>query len=302
MLRDWEKQLSRAASSRSSTRCRNVVPSHLLDRRLYDFAACARPACRTPTATSPSTSMCARGRSRRACARIGGSASRWCARVRSVTDAHHAVHWRVGGGVGTGARVALAIAPAVCGRGSLAAAGTARQAPRCATRCAAAAMCSTFATPRPTSARTTSDDVVRGLRAAAQPHRRGRADARAIGAAIAALQHSVGDVLASPFCRTRETAQLVFGRATRVARVRGGPARTDDAQRYAALATLLSARRCRRHQSRRSSATAIRSQRVAGPPYLAEGEAAVDRAARQRRLRGSSAASVANGWPTLARS
>ena len=34
----------------------------------------------------------------------------------------------------------------------------------------------------------------------------GRAEARAIGAAIAKLQIPIGDVLASPFCRTLETA------------------------------------------------------------------------------------------------
>lgn len=41
----------------------------------------------------------------------------------------------------------------------------------------------------------------------------GRADARAIGAAIAALGIPVDAVLASPYCRTMETAVLAFGRA-----------------------------------------------------------------------------------------
>lgn len=40
----------------------------------------------------------------------------------------------------------------------------------------------------------------------------GRADARAIGGALAALGIPVGPVLASPYCRTRETAELAFGR------------------------------------------------------------------------------------------
>ena len=41
----------------------------------------------------------------------------------------------------------------------------------------------------------------------------GRADARALGAAVRALEVPVGEVLASPFCRTVETAELAFGRA-----------------------------------------------------------------------------------------
>src|SRR5262245_63698286 len=43
---------------------------------------------------------------------------------------------------------------------------------------------------------------------------KGRAEARAIGAAIARLKIPVGEVLASPYCRTVETAKLIFGRAT----------------------------------------------------------------------------------------
>ena len=41
----------------------------------------------------------------------------------------------------------------------------------------------------------------------------GRADARAIGEAVRALGVPVGAVLASPYCRTVETAELAFGRA-----------------------------------------------------------------------------------------
>jgi phosphohistidine phosphatase SixA len=40
----------------------------------------------------------------------------------------------------------------------------------------------------------------------------GRADARTIGAAVQALGIPVGEVLASPYCRTLETARLAFGR------------------------------------------------------------------------------------------
>jgi phosphohistidine phosphatase SixA len=101
----------------------------------------------------------------------------------------------------------------------------------------------------------------------------GRAEARAIGAAIRELGLPIGRVLASPFCRTRETAELIFGRATVSNAVRGGPAQVDD-DRYAELRALL--------------ATPVSSgvdlaivshgnpyRAVVGGPYLAEGEAAV---------------------------
>lgn len=39
----------------------------------------------------------------------------------------------------------------------------------------------------------------------------GRDQARALGEAVRALDLAVGPVLASPFCRTRETAELAFG-------------------------------------------------------------------------------------------
>ncbi len=99
----------------------------------------------------------------------------------------------------------------------------------------------------------------------------GRAEARAIGAAIAKLQIPVAEVLASPFCRTVETAKLVFGRATVSNAVRGGPA---DPDRYGELRKLLST------PVARGSNLAIAShgnpfRAVAGTPYLAEGEAAV---------------------------
>jgi phosphohistidine phosphatase SixA len=41
----------------------------------------------------------------------------------------------------------------------------------------------------------------------------GWADARALGEAVRALDVPVGDVRASPYCRTVETAELAFGRA-----------------------------------------------------------------------------------------
>ncbi|HEX6136499.1 MAG TPA: histidine phosphatase family protein [Casimicrobiaceae bacterium] len=103
---------------------------------------------------------------------------------------------------------------------------------------------------------------------------RGRAEARAIGAEMRRLKVPIADVLASPFCRTRESAELIFGRARVDARVRGGPASPDDPQRYAALRALLST------PIEAGANLAIVShgnpfRAVAGPPYLAEGEAAV---------------------------
>jgi hypothetical protein len=102
----------------------------------------------------------------------------------------------------------------------------------------------------------------------------GRAEARTIGAALRALAIPVGNVLASPFCRTMETAQLIFGRAKATPAVRGGPAQPESPDRYAALRALLAA------PVRGGTNLAIAShgnpfRAVVGGPYLAEGEAAV---------------------------
>ena len=104
----------------------------------------------------------------------------------------------------------------------------------------------------------------------------GRDEARRIGAAIKRLDIPIGDVLASPFCRTRETAQLIFGRATVASAVRGGPARPETNDRYAQLRKLLST------PPRAGTNLAIAShgnpfRAVTDTPYLAEGEAAVIR-------------------------
>lgn len=40
----------------------------------------------------------------------------------------------------------------------------------------------------------------------------GRADARAIGLGVRRLKLRIGKVLSSPFCRTKETARIAFGR------------------------------------------------------------------------------------------
>jgi len=105
---------------------------------------------------------------------------------------------------------------------------------------------------------------------------RGRDEARAIGAAIKRLALPIGAVLASPFCRTMETARLIFAQATATPAVRGGPASGGAAGRYAELSKLLST------IPPAGTDIAIVShgnpfRAVAGEPYLAEGEAAVIR-------------------------
>jgi len=105
----------------------------------------------------------------------------------------------------------------------------------------------------------------------------GRAEARSIGASIRKLGIPFGRVLASPLCRTVDTAELAFGRAEKLQEVRGGPAAPASADRYAALRRILAA------PVPLGTNIAIVSHgnpfiSIAGPPYLAEGEAAVIRA------------------------
>ena len=102
----------------------------------------------------------------------------------------------------------------------------------------------------------------------------GRAQARAIGSAMKALRIPVGPILASPFCRTRESAELIFGTPTVSNAVRGGPGTDDTGQRYADLRKLLST------PVAKGSNLAISShgnpfRAVAGTAYLQEGELAV---------------------------
>ena len=70
---------------------------------------------------------------------------------------------------------------------------------------------------------------------------KGRQNARAIGEAIRALDVPIGPVLASPLCRTVETAVLAFGSAEKSMASRdGGPDPVGSPGRYAALRALLS--------------------------------------------------------------
>jgi phosphohistidine phosphatase SixA len=103
---------------------------------------------------------------------------------------------------------------------------------------------------------------------------KGRAEARSVGEHVKRLDIPIGEVLASPFCRTMETARLAFGKARPMAEVRGGPARSDDQARYAPLQKILSTR-IEKKENVAIAGHGNPFHAVAGPPYLAEGEIAV---------------------------
>lgn len=104
---------------------------------------------------------------------------------------------------------------------------------------------------------------------------KGRAEARSVAEHVRRLRIPIGEVLASPFCRTMETARLAFGSARATNDARGGPARTDDPARYDPLRKLLSAEVKGKNRVVVSHGNPFHA--VAGPPYLAEGEVAVVR-------------------------
>ena len=69
----------------------------------------------------------------------------------------------------------------------------------------------------------------------------GREHARAIGEVIRALDIPIGTVLASPMCRTVETATLAFGSTQRSSAARdAGPGTPGSPDRFAGLRRLLS--------------------------------------------------------------
>ena len=104
---------------------------------------------------------------------------------------------------------------------------------------------------------------------------KGRAEARAIGEHVRRLKIPIGDVLASPFCRTMDTARLAFGRAQATNEVRGGPV---QASRYEAPQKLLSTP-VPKGENRVISSHGNPFYALAGAPYLAEGEMAMVRPA-----------------------
>jgi hypothetical protein len=103
---------------------------------------------------------------------------------------------------------------------------------------------------------------------------KGRSEARALGTEIKRLRIPIGPVYASPFCRTRETAQLAFGRYEPTNEARGGPANTNDPTRYEPLRRLLTTK----PPPGQNAVIASHGNpfyALLGPPYLAEGEMAV---------------------------
>lgn len=113
----------------------------------------------------------------------------------------------------------------------------------------------------------------------------GRGQSRSIGVAMHRLGIPIGEAIASPFCRTLETAHLIVGAAPRADdRVVGrDPGRVADAPDFAPLARLLdtppppgSNRLVVGHLSAFAG--------VAGNPYLLEGEAGVFRSAGGSRV------------------
>jgi hypothetical protein len=110
----------------------------------------------------------------------------------------------------------------------------------------------------------------------------GRGDARAIGQRIAELRLPLGEVKASPMCRTMEHARLMLGTVTPTHTMR----ELSDGE-YLGLKQLLSAR-VPAGINRWMVGHGNPFRAVAGPPHLAEGEAVVLRP-------------LGDGWTVLAR-
>ncbi|MEQ1515051.1 MAG: hypothetical protein ABL931_01020 [Usitatibacteraceae bacterium] len=99
---------------------------------------------------------------------------------------------------------------------------------------------------------------------------KGRDEAKRIGAEIHTLKSPVGEVLASPYCRTVETAMLMFGRAQKANAVREGAQ-----ENYPELRTLLAKRVPPGNGNRVIVGHGTPFRAIAGAPHLGEGEAAV---------------------------
>ncbi len=121
---------------------------------------------------------------------------------------------------------------------------------------------------------------------------KGRDEARRIGGAIKALKIPVGDALASPYCRTMETATLMFGRATGANEIR-----EEAGNNYAALKQLLSKPVAANTGNRMIAGHGTPFRAIAGPPHLSEGEAAVLKSGGNRYV--VVARIMINDWPSL---
>lgn len=103
----------------------------------------------------------------------------------------------------------------------------------------------------------------------------GRRDARDVGETLRAMKLAVSEVISSPYCRTMDTARLMFGRAN-ASRDAIGQMTTSGKPDYSALEKILAT------PPVGATLRIIVShgnplQAIAGGPELAEGEAAVIR-------------------------
>lgn len=101
----------------------------------------------------------------------------------------------------------------------------------------------------------------------------GRRQAREIGASFRELKIPVGEVLASPYCRTMEVARLAFDKAVATPAVRGATA-GGESDRYAGLRALLS-KPVDGATNRVISGHGNPFRAIAGAPHLSEGEMVV---------------------------
>jgi virginiamycin B lyase len=129
----------------------------------------------------------------------------------------------------------------------------------------------------------------------------GRADARAIGRAFRTLRIPVGAVLASRYCRTRQTARLAFGRVRTtldLTSLPSSPTAQERRRRIAALRRLLGARP--RPGVNTILVAHLFNIDAAAGVSLEEGEAAVFRPRGERRFR-LVAKVLPRRWPALRR-
>jgi hypothetical protein len=103
----------------------------------------------------------------------------------------------------------------------------------------------------------------------------GRRSAREIGEWVRKLGLPVGEVIASPFCRTMETGRLMFGRAEPSTVVRGYEGTSSASADYAKLVALLASPPAKPGTLRMITSHGNPFRAIAGPPHLEEGEAAV---------------------------
>jgi virginiamycin B lyase len=115
---------------------------------------------------------------------------------------------------------------------------------------------------------------------------RGRADARAVGRAVRALRIPIGTVLASRYCRTRQTASLAFRRVRTtldLTSLPSAPTQAERNRRIAALRRLLATRP--RTRTNTVLVAHLFNIQAAADISLEEGEAAVFRPLARRRFR-----------------